>query len=174
MEIDDPAKQSTLTFLTNQLTFAAATVAAIYKDRWQVELFFKALKQNLKIKTFVGTSANALQIQVWTALIAILNERVAQLRPNVRHQIHYAARDREEGDRVRYRVIDPRVEGARHEDALMHFEAVPVRPSTWPPQIQRRRRDGVIFTDGSAAGYIRQAWIPPHRRKSVRVEVAWP
>ena len=53
-------------------TLGASTVAAIYKDRWAVELFFKALKQNLKIKTFVGTSPNAVKIQVWSALIAIL------------------------------------------------------------------------------------------------------
>jgi Transposase DDE domain/Domain of unknown function (DUF4372) len=78
--IDDPDKQGTLTFLTNQLTFGATTIAAIYKERWQVELFFKALKQNLKIKTFVGTSANALKVQVWTALIAILLLKYLQLR----------------------------------------------------------------------------------------------
>ncbi len=42
------------------------------RQRWQIELFFKALKQNLRIKTFVGTSSNALQIQIWTALIALL------------------------------------------------------------------------------------------------------
>ncbi len=80
VEIDDPDKQGTLTFLTNQLAFAATTIAAIYKERWQVELFFKALKQNLKIKTFVGTSANALKVQVWTALIAILLLKYLQLR----------------------------------------------------------------------------------------------
>jgi len=44
------------------LVFGATTIAAIYKDRWQIELFFKAIKQNLKIKTFVGTSANAIRI----------------------------------------------------------------------------------------------------------------
>jgi len=59
-----------LEFLTNHLTLGASTVARIYKDRWQIELFFKSLKQNLRVKTFVGTSANALQIQIWTALIA--------------------------------------------------------------------------------------------------------
>jgi hypothetical protein len=48
-----------LVFLTNHLSLGAGTIAAIYKDRWQIELFFKTLKQNLKIKTFVGTSANA-------------------------------------------------------------------------------------------------------------------
>jgi IS4 transposase len=50
----------------------ATTLAAIYKDRWEIELFFKALKQNLKIRTFVGTSENALHTQIWTALIAML------------------------------------------------------------------------------------------------------
>jgi hypothetical protein len=58
--------------LTNHLDFGATTISAIYKDRWQIELFFKALKQNLKVKTFVGTSENALRIQIWTALIALL------------------------------------------------------------------------------------------------------
>lgn len=56
------------------------TLAAVYKDRWQVELFFKALKQNLRIKTFVGPSANAVRTQVWTALIAMLLLRYLQLR----------------------------------------------------------------------------------------------
>jgi IS4 transposase len=59
-------------FLTNIHHLAASTIAAIYKDRWQIELFFKALKQNLKIKTFVGTSENAVKVQIWTALIAML------------------------------------------------------------------------------------------------------
>lgn len=61
-----------LVFLTNHHSLGASIVAAIYKERWQVEFFFKALKQNLKIKTFVGTSANAVKIQIWTALIAML------------------------------------------------------------------------------------------------------
>ena len=80
VEVYDPDKDETLVFLTNHLAFGATTIAAIYKDRWQVELFFKALKQNLKIKTFVGTSANALKVQVWTALIAILLLKYLQLR----------------------------------------------------------------------------------------------
>jgi hypothetical protein len=70
--VDDSEKGGTLVFLTNHLDFGATTIAMIYKDRRQIELFFKALKQNLKIKTFVGTSANALKVQVWTALIALL------------------------------------------------------------------------------------------------------
>ena len=69
----------TLVFLTNHHGLGASTIAAIYKDRWQIELFFKALKQNLKIKTFVGTSANAVKTQIWTALIAMLLLRYLQL-----------------------------------------------------------------------------------------------
>jgi hypothetical protein len=80
VEVQDPERSRTLVFLTNHLGFAASTIAAVYKDRWQVELFFKAIKQNLRIKTFVGTSANALKTQVWTALIAILILRFLQLR----------------------------------------------------------------------------------------------
>jgi hypothetical protein len=72
-------KYEILVFLTNHMTLGASTIAAIYKDRWQIELFFKALKQNLKIKTFVGTSANAVKIQIWTALIAMLVLRFLQL-----------------------------------------------------------------------------------------------
>ena len=47
---------------------SASTIATIYKERWQIELFFKALKQNLKVKTFIGTTENALRIQIWTAV----------------------------------------------------------------------------------------------------------
>jgi len=68
----DERNASEIVLLTNHLEFGATTIAAIYKDRWQIELFFKALKQNLHVKTFVGTSENALRIQIWTALIALL------------------------------------------------------------------------------------------------------
>jgi Transposase DDE domain/Domain of unknown function (DUF4372) len=61
-----------LVFLTNHLQFGATTIADIYKDRWKIEVFFKTLKQNLKIKSFVGTTPNAIYIQIWTALIAML------------------------------------------------------------------------------------------------------
>ena len=68
----DPVNEREIVLLTNLLQFGATTIAAIYKDRWEIELFFKALKQNLKVKSFVGTSRNALLIQIWTALIAML------------------------------------------------------------------------------------------------------
>ena len=65
----DAEHRRVLSLLTNHLTLGATTVAAIDKERWQIAIFFKLLKQNLKIKTFVGTSANALKIQIWTAVI---------------------------------------------------------------------------------------------------------
>jgi hypothetical protein len=67
-----PEKAEELVLVTNHLTFGATTVAAIYKERWQIELFFKALKQNLHIKSFLGTSFTAICTQIWTALIAML------------------------------------------------------------------------------------------------------
>jgi len=60
------------TFLTNNFKLAASTIAAIYKDRWQIELFFKAIKQNLQIKAFVGLSKNAILTQIWIAMITYL------------------------------------------------------------------------------------------------------
>lgn len=68
----DAENERQIVLLTNLLSFGSTTIAAIYKERWQIELFFKALKQNLTVKTFVGTSENALRIQIWTALIALL------------------------------------------------------------------------------------------------------
>ena len=68
----DSENEREIVLLTNHLDFGATTIAGIYKERWQIELFFKALKQNLKVRGFVGTSENALRIQIWTALIAML------------------------------------------------------------------------------------------------------
>ncbi|MGA3260953.1 MAG: IS4 family transposase [Bryobacteraceae bacterium] len=73
-------KQEKLVFLSNHMSFAASTIAAIYRDRWQIESFFKSMKQLLRVKTFVGTSANALKIQMWTALIAMLILKFLQWR----------------------------------------------------------------------------------------------
>ena len=70
--VDDRENDRHIVLLTNHLEFGATTISAIYKDRWQIEIFFKALKQNLKIKTFIGTTENALRIQIWTALLALL------------------------------------------------------------------------------------------------------
>lgn len=68
----DPGTGRHYVFLTNNTRLAARTIAAIYKDRWQIELFFKWIKQNLKIKTFLGTSRNAVLTQIWVALCMYL------------------------------------------------------------------------------------------------------
>ena len=68
----DPRTGKYLVILTNQFEWSAKTIAQIYKERWQIELFFKTLKQQLKVKSFVGTSKNALLSQLWVALIAYL------------------------------------------------------------------------------------------------------
>ena len=76
----DPQTGKKLVFITNHLDLEPLTESQLYKMRWQVELFFKALKQNLKIKTFVGTSATAVKTQVWTALITMLMLSLMQLK----------------------------------------------------------------------------------------------
>ena len=68
----DPETGKHYVFITNQLTWSAQTIAGIYQQRWQVELFFKWIKQNLKIKAFLGTSANAVMTQVMVALCLYL------------------------------------------------------------------------------------------------------
>lgn len=64
----DPESERYLEFLTNNFALSAVTIAKIYKARWQIEIFFKWIKQNLKIKTFMGTSKNAVMTQVWIAM----------------------------------------------------------------------------------------------------------
>lgn len=76
--LDEDAEE--LSFLTNHLELGATTIARIYKDRWQIEIFFKCLKQLARVKTFVGTSANALKTQIWIALIAVLILKFLQLK----------------------------------------------------------------------------------------------
>ena len=73
-------KQQTNVFVTNHLKLAASTIAAVYRDRWQIELFFKTIRQSLRIKTFIGLSENAVQTQIWTALTAMVLLRYLQLR----------------------------------------------------------------------------------------------
>jgi IS4 transposase len=63
----DPETSKRLIFLTNHFTSPALTIAALYKRRWQVELFFKWIKQNLRIRHFYGTFENAVKTQIWTA-----------------------------------------------------------------------------------------------------------
>ena len=76
----DEDQDREIVLLTNHMKFAASTIGHIYKDRWQIETFFKAIKQNLKIKTFVGTSENAVKTQIWTALLCMLILKILQMR----------------------------------------------------------------------------------------------
>jgi len=74
-----------LVFITNDLKRTAGEIAALYKERWQIELFFKWIKQNLKIKTFFGTSENAVKIQIIIAMIAyLLLHMASRIVPNNR------------------------------------------------------------------------------------------
>jgi hypothetical protein len=78
---DYPARGKTLVFLTNQVTLPALTICALYKSRWKVELFFKWIKQHLRIKQFYGTSENAVKTQIWigvsvNVLVAIVRKRL--------------------------------------------------------------------------------------------------
>ena len=68
----DDLQGRTLVFLTNNFTLPAETIAALYKARWEIELFFKWIKQNLRVKTFYGTSANAVKTQIWIAMVVYL------------------------------------------------------------------------------------------------------
>jgi hypothetical protein len=80
----DETNDRSFTFMTNHFNLSAATIAELYKSRWDIELFFKWIKQNLKIKSFLGTSQNAVLIQVWTAMIYYL------LLAYIKHQTRYS------------------------------------------------------------------------------------
>ena len=68
----DEKNQQTIEVITNQKSWTANTISELYKSRWQIEIFFREVKQLLNIKSFIGTSENAVMIQIWTALITIL------------------------------------------------------------------------------------------------------
>lgn len=80
----DENKKENIVFLTNNLHFGATTIADIYRERWQIEIFFKTIKQNLKIKTFIGTSKNAVLIQIWSALICLLLLKYLKAKSKIR------------------------------------------------------------------------------------------
>jgi len=89
----DELQARTLVFLTNNFLLPADTIAALYKARWEIELFFKWIKQNLKVKSFFGTSANAVKIQIWIAMIvylilAIIRERY-RLESSLSQLLHF-------------------------------------------------------------------------------------
>lgn len=81
-----------LEFLTNNFTLAAGTIAQIYKSRWQIEVFFKWIKQNLKIKTFLGTSKNAVLTQIWVAMCYYLLLTYVKYQTRYKNSLHYLHR----------------------------------------------------------------------------------
>ena len=88
IEFHDAQHQRTLIFLTNNFELSALKIADLYKSRWQVELFFKWIKQHLRIKAFLGNSANAVKIQIWTAISAYVLVAIIKKRLNVSASLH--------------------------------------------------------------------------------------
>jgi hypothetical protein len=72
VQVTDPETGEIISLLTNNFSWTAKTISELYKNRWEIETFFRMVKQNLKIKSFIGTSENAVLIQIWSALITIL------------------------------------------------------------------------------------------------------
>ena len=83
VRFNDPETGKTLVFLSNQMTLPAATICALYKSRWQVELFFKWIKQHLRIKQFFGTSENAVKTQIWIAVSAYVLVSIVRKKLNL-------------------------------------------------------------------------------------------
>ena len=81
----DPASGKTLVFLTNNTRLSAATIAALYKSRWQIELFFKWIKQHLRIQRFLGTTENAVKTQIWCAVATYVLIAI------IKHELHLEA-----------------------------------------------------------------------------------
>jgi len=84
----DQPTQKALVFLTNNFTLPALTIAQLYRCRWQVELFFKWIKQHLRIKAFYGTSENAVKAQIWIAISIYVLVAIAKKRLNLQHSLH--------------------------------------------------------------------------------------
>ena len=81
----DPTSGKTLVFLTNNTRLSAATISALYKSRWQIELFFKWIKQHLRIQRFLGTSENAVKTQIWCAVATYVLIAI------IKHELHLEA-----------------------------------------------------------------------------------
>lgn len=84
----DPVTQQRLTFLTNNFTLPAITITKLYKSRWQVELFFKWIKQHLRIKAFYGTSENAVKTQIWIAVSVYVLVTILKKRLHIDHSLY--------------------------------------------------------------------------------------
>lgn len=90
--VSDPDTGEQITFMTNNFSFDAITIAELYKSRWQIEIFFKWIKQNLKIKSFLGTSENAVMTQIWAAMIYYLLLSFIKFQTKCQHSLHELTR----------------------------------------------------------------------------------
>lgn len=117
----DPETRKRYIFLTNNFKLAASTIAACYKERWQIELFFKWIKQNLKIKAFLGTSKNAVMTQIWIALCVYLMLAYLKYLSKIRHSMQQMIR-----------LLQLNLFARRDLLALLHAD--PPRPQPPDPQ----------------------------------------
>ncbi len=90
--VTDTETGEAISFMTNNFTLDAATIAELYKSRWQIETFFKWIKQNLKIKSFLGTSKNAVMTQIWAAMIYYLLLSFIKFQTKCKHSLHELTR----------------------------------------------------------------------------------
>jgi len=90
--VADPETKELITFMTNNFILNAETIAELYKSRWQIETFFKWVKQNLRIKSFLGTSQNAVMTQIWAAMIYYLLISFIKFQTKCRHSLHELTR----------------------------------------------------------------------------------
>jgi len=87
-----PESGELITFMTNNFSLDAETIAELYRSRWQIEIFFKWIKQNLRIKSFLGTTQNAVMTQIWAAMIYYLLVSFIKFQTKCRHSLHELTR----------------------------------------------------------------------------------
>jgi len=102
----DPETSKEYIFLTNNMRLASYTITQIYKARWQIEIFFKWIKQNLKIKTFLGSSENAVMTQIWVAMCYYLILAFIKFQTNYKHSLFYLHRVVQETLLARCTILD--------------------------------------------------------------------
>ena len=122
VEFYDEEKKKILVFLTNNFKLAASTIAGIYKSRWQIELFFKWIKQNLKIKSFLGSSKNAVMTQVWVAMCYYLLLSYIKYQTRFGHSLLYLSRV------IRETLMDQRALIDILTLSLVRFEKIETEP----------------------------------------------
>lgn len=121
----DAKDKKVYTFITNNMDLSARTIAAIYKSRWDIELFFKWIKQNLKVKAFIGTTENAVRIQIWTAAIAYL----------IMEYLRFISRTSFSLIDV-FRILGTRIFSATRIEELLTFAKRRGRPTYFRPELQ--------------------------------------